>query len=84
MTKDKPFVPRYLLADITRHKYYGVVHMFDTHIVIITHERSSSIVYLQGDLQRAKDALKKDKISFIEIPLKEDQLITLLDWQATP
>lgn len=84
MNKDKPYVPRYLLSDITKTRYYGVVHMFDTHITIITREKSSAIVYLDSDLGRAKEALKKDKIPFIEIPLKEGQLITLLDWQSTP
>lgn len=81
MSKDKPVIPRYLLSDITRTKYYGVVHMFDTHITIVTREKSSTIVYLDSDLERAKKALKEEHIHYIVIPLKEDQLITLLDWQ---
>lgn len=56
--------------------------MFDTHITIVTREKSSAIVYLDSDLERAKEALKEEHIHYIVIPLKEDQLITLLDWQS--
>lgn len=77
--KDKA-IRRFMLTSISRSMYYGVVHVLGESLIMATRDSSNAIVYIKEDLDRAKGALIKKGIPYLEIEIGEEQLIKLLDW----